>query len=112
MRKDMTVNSSYPVNDIITYVYFSQKYSSYYSKWNFENINSWKNICSKIVLARSLFLLLVCLECTLKEIMELVLGIITGHFCPGKEDLKKQNTFLPLKQMFDLRQSLNPTAHL
>lgn len=40
MKEDMTINSSYPVNNIIIYVHFSWKYFSYYNKWNFANITN------------------------------------------------------------------------
>lgn len=46
-----------------------------------------KNVSSKIVLARFLFLLLISFEYTLKEIMELELDIFaTNHFCPREEE--------------------------
>lgn len=113
MKEAATVNSSYQGNNII-YVQFSQKYISYDSKWHLQILPILrKNVYSKIVLARFLFLLLISFEYTLKEIRELELDIIaTNHFCLREEDFKNKTAFFFWKQIFYLRQNQNLPGHL
>lgn len=90
----MTVNSRYSINIIIC-VYFSQKdiipIITMNGTFKYHTFLE-KNISSKIVLAKSLLLLLISFEAILNGTMELALDIISAnHFCPRGENFKEQN---------------------
>lgn len=87
----MTANSSYPVNNIIIYVHFSQKAIFPIIIENGNNYYKFLKNCSKVTQAGYLFLLFISFE------RDNEIGI--GHHC---------QSFLPQGRKFERTKQLSP----
>ena len=109
IKENMTANSSYPVNNIIIYVHFSQKAILPIIVENGNKYYKFLENCSEVTWAGYLlfYYLLV-----LKGIMKLELDVTANHFFPREENLKEQNSSLLFEADSWLRQNLNLPRHL